>query len=128
MILRDVDTAGDFRLPSDPEKVREELARLARKRECRIETWTPKRPTEWNPDQVISPESGMPFTKAGAWEFVAQLLESGHPLQEVEMHQPSGEKGYVMEVDMGSNSPKLYVKLQLFPGKVIGRSFHYSLR
>ena len=32
----------------------------------------------------------------------------------------------VMEVDMGSGVPKLYVKLQLGCGEIYGRSFHYS--
>lgn len=112
----------------DLESIRQELVRLARRKECRIEVWTRERPTEWNPDQVVSPESGMPFTKAGAWEFVAQTLESGHPLKEVEMRQPPNEKGYVFEVDLGPRSPKLYVKVQLTRGRIIGRSFHYSLR
>ena len=115
-------------MPSDLEAVRHELARLARRKECRIEVWTRERPTEWNPDQVLNPESGLPFTRAGAWEFAAQLLDSGHPITEVEMHQPPNEKGYVMEVELEPGSPKLYIKLQLSRGKVIGRSFHYSLR
>lgn len=115
-------------MPSDLESIRRELVRLCRRKECRIEAWTRERPTKWQPDQVINPESGIPFTKAGAWEFIAQTLESGCLITEVEMRKPPNEVGYVVEVDLIAGSPRLYIKLQISRGKVIGRSFHYSLR
>lgn len=31
-----------------------------------------------------------------------------------------------MKIDMGENTPQLYVKLQLGSGNIIGRNFHYS--
>ena len=31
-----------------------------------------------------------------------------------------------MLIDLGSDVPDLYVKLQLGAGKIFGRSFHYS--
>ena len=31
-----------------------------------------------------------------------------------------------MEIDLDANEPKIYVKIQLGSGKIIGRSFHYS--
>ena len=31
-----------------------------------------------------------------------------------------------MKIDLGRNVPRLYIKLQLGSGEVIGRSFHYS--
>ena len=46
----------------------------------------------------------------------------------MELHQPKGAKGYVMLIDLGPTEPKLYVKLELRSGKIIGRSFHYSER
>jgi hypothetical protein len=115
-------------LAKDLDEIRRELARLARRKECRIEVWTPERPTEWMPDRVINPESGLPFTKAGAWALVATLLETGHPMTEVEMRHPPGETGYALEVALAVGSPVLYIKLQLIRGKIIGRSFHNSLR
>ena len=60
-----------------------------------------------------------------AWEFIADLLESGHPIEEVELHSPPGRKGYVMLVD-AQQSQAIYIKLQMGSGKIIGRSFHYS--
>ncbi len=44
----------------------------------------------------------------------------------VELKKPSGAKGYLMKIDMEPKMPKLYVKLQLGSGKIIGRSFHYA--
>lgn len=66
------------------------------------------------------------FTDASAWEFIVAKLESGHPVEIVQLHQPAGAKGYVMKIDMETGAPQLYVKLQLESGKIIGRSFHYS--
>jgi hypothetical protein len=70
--------------------------------------------------------SGEAFTDAGAWEFVVMLLESGHPTEVVELKQPPGRKGYVMKVDGAAGQPKIYIKLQLGSGRVLGRSFHES--
>ena len=57
----------------------------------------------------------MPFTSPSAWEFVANCLDGGCPLQEVELDKPKGKVGYVMVVDLSAGS-RLYVKLQLGDG------------
>ncbi len=62
----------------------------------------------------------------GAWQFIEDKLAEGHPIEEVELRMPPGRKGYVLKINVGNNQPKLYVKLQLGSGQVIGRSFHYS--
>ena len=87
-----------------------------------------KRPTDWRPGQVRNPEGLLDryFTDASAWEFIATKLESGHPVEVVKLHKPPGAQGYVMKVDIESDKPQLYIKLQLGPGQIIGRSFHYS--
>ena len=66
------------------------------------------------------------FTEATAWELIASKLEADHPVEVVELQKPAGAKGYVMKIDIEPGQPRLYVKLQLGPGKVIGRSFHDS--
>jgi hypothetical protein len=66
------------------------------------------------------------FTERGAWEFVAELLEAGHPLKEVDLKKPVGKKGYELLASGGKGRPEIYMKLQLGSGRVIGRSFHYS--
>lgn len=110
------------------DKVRRELARMARRKECRIVEWARARPCDWRPTQVVNPESGLPFTEVRAWEYIADLLDANHPLTEIALEHPPGELAYVMTVSLGERTPELYVKLQLLRGKVLGRSFHYSDR
>jgi hypothetical protein len=116
------------RVAQSLEEVRHELSRLARRRHSRIYDWSTGRPTEWNPEQVLNPETKTFFTPESAWQFIADKLDSGHEIVEVEMRNPPNEKGYEMEIEVDPSYPKLYVKLQLHKGKVFGRSFHYSLR
>ena len=68
------------------------------------------------------------FTRAAAWELVAEKLDAGHEVEVVELRKPPGAKGYVMKIDLGPDVPTLYVKLQLRGKHVVGRSFHYSER
>ena len=104
------------------EQVRHHLAVLARQRRTRVLGW----PREWRPTEVVNPATGEPFTEAGAWEHIADLLDGGHPLEEVTLVHPPGKRAYVMLEDLRPGSPRLYVKIQLGSGVVIGRSFHLS--
>ncbi|GKS59859.1 hypothetical protein YTPLAS18_33860 [Nitrospira sp.] len=70
--------------------------------------------------------SGAPFTEDSAWNFVADKLSEGHPFEEVSLKVPHGKRGYVLKIEIGSDRPLLYVKLQIGMGTVIGRSFHYT--
>ncbi len=111
---------------NDLPSIRHQLAILCRRKKARTSVWSPERPTEWRPNSIINPEDGQPFTDAGCWELVADHLEAGTPLTEVELRYPPGKKAYEIIVDVGGQD--VYVKLQLGAGKVIGRSFHYSTR
>jgi hypothetical protein len=104
------------------------LARMARRKECRIVEWMRVRPCDWRPMQVVNPESGLPFTDVRAWEYVADLLDANHPVTEIAMEQPANEVAYTMTVSLGPDVPELYIKLQFVRGRVLGRSFHYSDR
>ncbi len=107
----------------DPEQYREQLASLARNKKCRDYGW----PRHWSPGSVPSPTSGLPFTESGAWSFIADLLESGHPIETVELKKPKGVTGFVMKVDIGEKLPKLYIKIHLGgSGKILAKSFHLS--
>ena len=85
-----------------------------------------RRPTKWQPTRVRNPEGGVDywFTDETAWTFVADRLERGEHVQVIELRKPPGREGYVMRIDIGSDVPKLYVKLELVAARVWGRSFH----
>ncbi len=85
-----------------------------------------ERPTRWRPQTVNEPESGLPFTDRGAWNFVADCIEEGHELQERFLRKPEGARGYVMHIRLEANRSLLYVKVELVGGRLWGRSFHYS--
>jgi len=86
------------------------------------------RPTQWRPYEITNPSSGLPFTDGGAWELIADRLDAGHPLVEMDLKKPAGKKGYVMLIDICDGKAPVYVKLQLGCGRVIARSFHRSIK
>ena len=115
-------------MTSPNQSIRRQLAILAKRSHARVTEFSPDRPTDWRPGQVRNPAGVLDthFTDAAAWEFIASRLEDGHPIEVVELRKPAGAKGYVMKIDIEPGQPHLYVKLQLGPGRIIGRSFHYS--
>lgn len=110
----------------DLDVIRGELIRLCRYRKTRKVVFTKEAPSDWQPASVVHPDFGGYFTDAGAWEYVANLLESGHMIKEVTLSNPPGEVAYEMSANLGPNHPNLYVKIQIKSGCVFGRSFHYS--
>src|SRR5437867_7651283 len=99
--------------------VLQELAILAGRKESRVVGWSKGMPSEWNPEQVKNPESGHYFTLNGAWQFIADLLLAGQPLEEITLTEPPGKLAYVMRVKLESGSPEVYIKVQLGSGVVI---------
>lgn len=85
-------------------------------------------PCHWNPTTVTNPDVGFCFTHISAWAYIADLAETGHLIEEINLEQPAGEKGYVMTKQLEANLPDLYIKVQLKGGKIFGRSFHYSTK
>src|SRR5262249_43534148 len=110
------------------DSIRCELATLAKRKKARVMAWNPNAPNDWRPTQVKHPITGGFYTDAGAWQLIAELLDGGHPLEEIILCKPPGKRAYVMHVELAVGQPKLYIKLELGSGKVIGRSFHYSYR
>lgn len=110
------------------ESIRHELVVLARRSRARSAEFTRDRPTDWRPAQVRNPDGVLDthFSDAAAWELIASKLEDGHPVEIVELQKPPGATGYVMKIDIEPGQPRLYVKIQLGSGKILGRSFHYS--
>ena len=110
------------------EATRHQLAILARRRHARTSAFSRERPCDWCPNQVRNPDGILDtyFTDSTAWRLIAERLEAGEEVEVIELTQPRGARGYVMRIDLGSDLPELYIKLQLGPGRIFGRSFHYS--
>ena len=110
------------------ESIRHQLVTLARRSKARVTAFHSDRPNDWRPGQVHNPDGVLDshFTDASAWDYIATKLENGHPVEVMLLDKPPGAKGYVMKIDIEPDMPQLYIKLQLGPGKIIGRSFHYS--
>jgi hypothetical protein len=103
-------------------------AEMARSKNRRQVGSPPKLPSHWTPFQVISPDSQLPFTEPGAWQYIADLLEQGHPTEELVLDVPPGVIAHVMHVPH-PNGKVLYIKFHLgLHNKIVGRSFHYSER
>ena len=85
-------------------------------------------PKDWRPGSVHDPESGMCFTEAGAWEFIATLLET-REWTEMELNQPRGARALMLIAPMEGATQPLYIKIELGPRNMpLARSFHYSER
>ena len=106
--------------------------KLARQKRCRFSEWTTEMPTEWRPHTVHDANNDF-FTDAGAWHFVADLVESGHPMREVALRNPPGKIAFEMTVRLASKEREIYIKVRLGspPGSgkamIFGYSFHYSI-
>lgn len=93
----------------------------------RVKTaFTKKQPTHWSPHTVTDPSTGQPFTSFGCLDFIKNLLENKYPIEVIVLDKPPGAAGYVMKVVPGGGDAEIYIKLQIGPGWLVGRSFHYS--
>lgn len=108
------------------ECVRRELARRARDKNRRQNTFTSDAPCDWRPWQVLHPQAGVPFNDVTAWNFIADQIDGGHEISTIIMKKPAGQIGYVMVFAGFPGCPDIYVKLTLGPNKINGRSFHES--
>lgn len=108
------------------EDVRHQLLQLSKRRRAWDVGFTRERPKDWSPKSVVDPSFNQPFTDQGAKDYVAELLENGHHIEEITLDTPPGKKGYVMKVE--TDGGNIYIKLELGSGKIIGRSFHYDKR
>lgn len=107
--------------------IRWQLIALARSRRSRTHLFSRSRPTHWAPSEVRRPDTGAAFTPEGAWAFVVEQLEGGCAIEQIALETPPGRTGYVLLID-GWEGQKIYIKLQLGSGVIVGRSFHLSTR
>lgn len=91
-----------------------------------MHSFSPTMPTHWSPQHVRHPDSGEAFSDDSAWAFIADLIGNGHKIEMIELKKPPGKKGYVLLCD-GYAGDKIYMKIMMGSGKVIGRSFHISI-
>ena len=105
--------------------LRVRLAKFCRSKRHREARFTKKRPVKWHPTSVCEIGSTIPFTEAGAWEFIACLIDDGVEIEVIILDKPPGKTGYVMLVP-GNYNEKIYIKLEIVGEKVFGRSFHTS--
>jgi hypothetical protein len=110
------------------EGLRRRLIAMASSRRTRMVEFSRKAPCDWQANGITDPRTKQPFTEDGAWDYVCHHINSGVPIEVIELSNPPGKKAYVMLLP--SNQPDLliYVKLQVVGNGVLGRSFHYSNR
>ena len=101
-----------------------ELLLLASRKDCRQTDWSASIPCDWAPSTVWDPRFDREFTEQGAWLYVIELLESGHEFTPKTMRQPPNTIAYETIIELRPSLPKLYIKLQIHKGKILGRSFH----
>lgn len=108
---------------SVPENIRQELIRLSSREGTRRSVFTDRAPTDWNPNNARDPRSGEPYTRVGAWERVHAELVGGCEIKRVALDKPPGKTGYTFHF-VDAVGRRIYVKLQIMSGFVMGRSFH----
>lgn len=106
------------------ELIRNQAIKLAGRKSARNSVWTNERPTKWQPNYVIDPRIGQPFTSVGAWEFLVDCLVDGDELHEVTLEHPPGKIAYCLIRPTPHGD--IYIKFELGSGTILGRSFHYS--
>src|SRR4051794_2055851 len=101
------------------------LVRLCGSKRTRIVSFTPEMPCRWQPRQFTDPRTRQAFTDESAWSYIVQHIEEGVEIGEITLDRPPGAKAFVLLLP-GVNPAKIYVKLQICGGRVLGRSFHES--
>ncbi len=109
-------------------EIRRELLLLAKRRNCRSTEFSRSIPCDWAPQSVTDPRFDMFFTSEGAWSYIIELLESGHEFAPEAMDKPPNTIGYKTIVDCGPNRPAIFIKVQIYKGKILGRSFHNCVK
>lgn len=106
------------------DEIRKRLADLCLSRRTRTHVFSVEAPCDWRPSAVTDPRTREAFTEDGAWDFVSNLLRSGHTVEAINLDRPAGKIGYVLKYTSECRSISIYIKLQMMGDCVKGRSFH----
>jgi len=117
-----------MRLADCGNDLRQEIARRARDRNRRRHDFCREEPVVWKPTEVVNPECGLCFTDMTAWHFIADQVEGGCDIYEVELQKPLGAFGYELHLAGAPGNPPIYVKFRLVQNQIRGRSFHNSTK
>ncbi len=105
--------------------VRADLLRRCSSERTRSVSPSRDRPCKWNPGNVRKPGEIVAFRPDEAWEFAAEMLRQGIPIEIIELDHPPGKRGYVIK-PFGHAGEVLYIKFEFGASGVFGRSFHVS--
>ena len=109
------------------DQIREMLRRRCCQRHTRVSVFSTAMPTDWRPQTLLHPQRPAEyFTDDSAWQFVAERIAAGAPIERIVLQMPLGKMGYVLKVSGCPPVSVIYIKLQLGSSNVIGRSFHAS--
>jgi hypothetical protein len=107
--------------------LRKELSRLGRFGATRSNAWTRSLPCDWSPGTVQNPTTGMPFTETSAWELICDLLDGEQEFELKVMDCPAGQVALITKAQLSDSGPVVYIKLHIYRGKALCRSFHVDL-
>ncbi len=112
---------------SDVESIRKSLAQLCRNKNLRITGRNFDVANYWEPYRVKDPDTHMYFTDDGAWDFIADALESGAKLRCIKPTTEFPDYAYYI-IEQIDEKTEVYMKVMLKQklGKVVGVSFHYG--
>jgi hypothetical protein len=112
---------------TDVESVRLALASMCRDPAKRIIARNLELENFWAPYTVRNPDTFMPFTDAGAWDFIADCLEANVKTTCIPPSEKYPDHAYYL-VEGARTGQAIYMKIAIRPGlkHVIGVSFHNS--
>ena len=112
---------------SDVESIRSALVKLCGNPVSRITGRAQDVRNYWEPMTVREPDTQMFFTDEGAWDFIADSLQSGAAIKYKEPTSEFPDHAYYF-IDAGTGDKPIYMKIALRAElkKVVGISFHYS--
>lgn len=82
----------------------------------------------WHPFTVIEDATRSRFTDSGAWEFIAECIEAGVPIELKPPCEEHQDFAYVMVHAEAQDAQRIYMKVAICPPnkQLNGISFHFE--